>query len=163
MTSSSCSSAGFESHKSAEFHRCMTHRARTVAKLRSPRSMKPSSLTDRSALSFRRAHRAEGAVEELLRLAAGAPAKQHSALARQGDCRRCRTRLTQAVFDAVARDGRAQKREWNYYPVRWRERSLDAVARSAGICTACLASPGRLRVPSKRGCATSNFPVLPSA
>jgi nitroreductase len=31
-------------------------------------------------------------------------------------------RLTQAILDAVARDGfDAYQREWNYYPVRWRE------------------------------------------
>jgi nitroreductase len=31
-------------------------------------------------------------------------------------------RLTSAILDAVARDGlEAYKREWNYYPVRWRE------------------------------------------
>ena len=30
--------------------------------------------------------------------------------------------LTQAIFDAVARDGfEPYQREWNYYPVRWRE------------------------------------------
>jgi nitroreductase len=31
-------------------------------------------------------------------------------------------RLTRAIFDAAERDGLdAYKREWNYYPVRWRE------------------------------------------
>ena len=31
-------------------------------------------------------------------------------------------RLTQAIFDAVARDGfEPYQREWNYYPVNWRE------------------------------------------
>ncbi len=33
-----------------------------------------------------------------------------------------RTRLSQAILDAVARDGfEPYQREWNYYPVRWRE------------------------------------------
>lgn len=33
-----------------------------------------------------------------------------------------RDRLVKAIFDAAARDGLdAYKREWNYYPVRWRE------------------------------------------
>jgi nitroreductase len=33
-----------------------------------------------------------------------------------------KARLTQAIFDAVARDGfEPYQREWNYYPVRWRE------------------------------------------
>jgi hypothetical protein len=33
-----------------------------------------------------------------------------------------KTRLTQAIFDAVARDGfEPYQREWNYYPIRWRE------------------------------------------
>jgi nitroreductase len=31
-------------------------------------------------------------------------------------------RLTRTILDAIARDGlEAYKREWNYYPVRWRE------------------------------------------
>ena len=35
---------------------------------------------------------------------------------------RSRTRLTQAILDAVARDGfEPYQREWNYYPVNWRE------------------------------------------
>ena len=33
-----------------------------------------------------------------------------------------KARLTQGIFDAVARDGfEPYQREWNYYPVRWRE------------------------------------------
>ena len=30
--------------------------------------------------------------------------------------------LTQAILDAIARDGQEKyRREWNYYPVQWRE------------------------------------------
>jgi len=33
-----------------------------------------------------------------------------------------KTRLTQAILDAIARDGfKPYQREWNYYPVQWRE------------------------------------------
>jgi nitroreductase len=62
-------------------------------------------------------------VEELLRLASrsasGSNIQPWRARVIAGDAR---ARLTQAIFDAVARDGfEPYQREWNYYPVRWRE------------------------------------------
>lgn len=62
-------------------------------------------------------------VEELLRLASrsasGSNIQPWRVRVIAGDAR---TRLTQAIFDAVARDGfEPYQREWNYYPVRWRE------------------------------------------
>ena len=62
-------------------------------------------------------------VEELLRLASrsasGSNIQPWRVRVIAGDVK---TRLTQAIFDAVARDGFAPyQREWNYYPVRWRE------------------------------------------
>ena len=62
-------------------------------------------------------------VEELLRLASrsasGSNIQPWRVRVIAGDAK---TRLTQAIFDAVARDGFAPyQREWNYYPVRWRE------------------------------------------
>jgi nitroreductase len=62
-------------------------------------------------------------VEELLRLASrsasGSNIQPWRVRVIAGDAR---VRLTQAIFDAVARDGfEPYQREWNYYPVRWRE------------------------------------------
>jgi len=62
-------------------------------------------------------------VEELLRLAArsasGSNIQPWRVRVIAGDVKE---RLTQAIFDAVARDGfEPYQREWNYYPVRWRE------------------------------------------
>jgi len=62
-------------------------------------------------------------VEELLRLASrsasGSNIQPWRVRVIAGDAR---ARLTQAIFDAVARDGfEPYQREWNYYPVRWRE------------------------------------------
>jgi nitroreductase len=62
-------------------------------------------------------------VEELLRLASrsasGSNIQPWRVRVVAGDAK---TRLTQAIFDAVARDGfEPYQREWNYYPVRWRE------------------------------------------
>jgi nitroreductase len=62
-------------------------------------------------------------VEELLRLASrsasGSNIQPWRVRVIAGDAK---TRLTQAIFDAVARDGfEPYQREWNYYPVRWRE------------------------------------------
>jgi nitroreductase len=62
-------------------------------------------------------------VEELLRLASrsasGSNIQPWRVRVIAGDVK---TRLTQAIFDAVARDGfEPYQREWNYYPVRWRE------------------------------------------
>jgi nitroreductase len=63
------------------------------------------------------------AVEELLRLASrsasGSNIQPWRVRVIAGDAK---TALTQAIFDAVARDGfEPYQREWNYYPVRWRE------------------------------------------
>ena len=62
-------------------------------------------------------------VEELLRLASrsasGSNIQPWRVRVIAGDAK---FRLTQAIFDAVARDGfEPYQREWNYYPVRWRE------------------------------------------
>lgn len=62
-------------------------------------------------------------VEELLRLASrsasGSNIQPWRVRVIAGDLK---ARLTQAIFDAVARDGfEPYQREWNYYPVRWRE------------------------------------------
>jgi len=62
-------------------------------------------------------------VEELLRLASrsasGSNIQPWRVRVIAGDAK---TRLTQAIYDAVARDGfEPYQREWNYYPVRWRE------------------------------------------
>jgi nitroreductase len=62
-------------------------------------------------------------VEELLRLASrsasGSNIQPWRVRVIAGDIK---ARLTQAIFDAVARDGfEPYQREWNYYPVRWRE------------------------------------------
>jgi nitroreductase len=62
-------------------------------------------------------------VEELLRLASrsasGSNIQPWRVRVIAGDAK---ARLTQAIFDAVARDGFGPyQREWNYYPVRWRE------------------------------------------
>lgn len=63
------------------------------------------------------------AVEELLRLASrsasGSNIQPWRVRVIAGDAK---ARLTQGIFDAVARDGfDPYQREWNYYPVRWRE------------------------------------------
>jgi nitroreductase len=62
-------------------------------------------------------------VEELLRLASrsasGSNIQPWRVKVIAGDAK---ARLTQAIFDAIARDGfEPYQREWNYYPVRWRE------------------------------------------
>ena len=62
-------------------------------------------------------------VEELLRLASrsasGSNIQPWRVRVIAGDVK---TRLTQAIFAAVARDGfEPYRREWNYYPVNWRE------------------------------------------
>jgi nitroreductase len=62
-------------------------------------------------------------VEELLRLASrsasGSNIQPWRVRVIAGDAR---ARLTQAIFEAVARDGfEPYQREWNYYPVNWRE------------------------------------------
>jgi nitroreductase len=62
-------------------------------------------------------------VEELLRLASrsasGSNIQPWRVRVIAGDAK---AHLTQAIFDAVARDGfEPYQREWNYYPVRWRE------------------------------------------
>src|SRR3954449_8600338 len=62
-------------------------------------------------------------VEELLRLASrsasGSNIQPWRVRVIAGDPK---GRLAQAIFDAVPRDGfEPYQREWNYYPVRWRE------------------------------------------
>jgi nitroreductase len=66
---------------------------------------------------------ARATVEELLRLASrsasGSNIQPWRVRVIAGDVK---ARLTQAIFDAVARDGfEPYQREWNYYPVHWRE------------------------------------------
>lgn len=66
---------------------------------------------------------ARSTVEELLRSAArsasGSNIQPWRVRVVAGDVKE---RLTEAIFDAVARDGfEPYKREWNYYPVNWRE------------------------------------------
>src|SRR5713226_1743618 len=66
---------------------------------------------------------ARATVENLLRLASrsasGSNIQPWRVRVIAGDAK---ARLTQAIFDAVARDGfEPYQREWNYYPVRWRE------------------------------------------
>ena len=65
----------------------------------------------------------QATVEELLRLASrsasGSNIQPWRVRVIAGDAK---AHLTQAIFDAVARDGfEPYQREWNYYPVRWRE------------------------------------------
>ena len=62
-------------------------------------------------------------VEDLLALAARSPSGSNIQPWRvRVIAGEARDRLTQAILDAVARDGfDAHQREWNYYPVRWRE------------------------------------------
>jgi len=62
-------------------------------------------------------------VEELLALASRSPSGSNiqpwKVRVLAGDAR---ARLTAAILEAVARDGAEKfKREWNYYPVNWRE------------------------------------------
>ncbi|MFH0298203.1 nitroreductase [Bradyrhizobium sp. 31Argb] len=66
---------------------------------------------------------ARSTVEELLRLASrsasGSNIQPWRVRVIAGDVKQ---RLTKAIFDAVARDGFGPyQREWNYYPVNWRE------------------------------------------
>src|SRR3954468_12000143 len=62
-------------------------------------------------------------VEELLQLAARSASGSNIQPWRgRGIAGDVKAQLTQAIFDAVARDGfEPYQREWNYYPVRWRE------------------------------------------
>jgi nitroreductase len=63
------------------------------------------------------------AVEELLRLASRSASGSNIQPWRvRVVAGAARARLTQAIFDAVARDGfEPYQRDWNYYPIRWRE------------------------------------------
>src|SRR6201992_609938 len=91
--------------------------------------MSPSSSVD-DAINSRQSVRAflptpveRSTVEQLLKLAArsasGSNIQPWRVRVIAGDTRE---RLTKAIFDAVARDGfEPYQREWNYYPVHWRE------------------------------------------
>jgi nitroreductase len=80
-------------------------------------------LTRKSVRAFLSTPVERGAVEDILALASrsasGSNIQPWRVRVVAGDVK---TRLTQAILDAIARDGiDAYKREWNYYPVRWRE------------------------------------------
>jgi nitroreductase len=80
-------------------------------------------LTRKSVRSFLPTPVERSTVEELLALASRSPSGSNIQPWRvrviAGDVK---DRLTKAILDAAARDGLdAYKREWNYYPVRWRE------------------------------------------
>ena len=79
--------------------------------------------TRQSARAFLSTPVARDTVEMLLKLAArsasGSNIQPWRVRVIAGDAK---VGLTQAIFDAVARDGfEPYQREWNYYPVRWRE------------------------------------------
>jgi len=92
--------------------------------------MKPHALPADEALLTRRSVRAflptpvdRATVEELLTLAARAPSGTNiqpwKVRVIAGETR---DRLCRAILEALDRDGpAAHKREWNYYPVNWRE------------------------------------------
>jgi nitroreductase len=80
-------------------------------------------LTRKSVRAFLSTPVDRGSVEEILALASrsasGSNIQPWRVRVVAGDVK---TGLTQAILDAIARDGiDAYKREWNYYPVRWRE------------------------------------------
>jgi nitroreductase len=80
-------------------------------------------LTRKSVRSFLPTPVERSAIEELLALASRSPSGSNIQPWRvrviAGDVK---ARLTKAILDAAARDGLdSYKREWNYYPVRWRE------------------------------------------
>jgi nitroreductase len=94
-----------------------------------PSALKASSAVDeairtrKSVRSFLPTPVERSTVEELLALASrsasGSNIQPWRVRVIAGDVK---DRLTRAILDAVARDGlEAYKREWNYYPVRWRE------------------------------------------
>jgi len=66
---------------------------------------------------------ARSTVEELLALASRSPSGSNIQPWRvRVIAGEVKDRLTKAIFDAVARNGfEPYQREWNYYPVRWRE------------------------------------------
>lgn len=80
-------------------------------------------LTRRSVRAFRPAPVARATVEELLALAARSPSGSNiqpwKVRVVAGETR---DRLCGAILEALERDGyEGHKREWNYYPVNWRE------------------------------------------
>jgi nitroreductase len=80
-------------------------------------------LSRKSVRAFLPTQIGQETVEDLLRLASrsasGSNIQPWRVRVIAGDVR---VRLTQAILDAVARDGfEPYQREWNYYPVRWRE------------------------------------------
>jgi nitroreductase len=80
-------------------------------------------LTRKSVRAFLSTPVERGAIEDILALASrsasGSNIQPWRVRVVAGDVK---MRLTQAILDAIARDGiDAYKREWNYYPVRWRE------------------------------------------
>jgi nitroreductase len=92
--------------------------------------MQPVRLTADEAILTRRSVRAflptpvdQATVEELLALAARGPSGSNiqpwKVRVVAGEMR---DRLSEAILDALDRDGKEKhKREWNYYPVNWRE------------------------------------------
>jgi nitroreductase len=104
-------------------------------------------------------------VEELLALASRSPSGSNIQPWRvrviSGDAK---DRLTKTILDAVARDGfEPYQREWNYYPVNWREPFLSRRRKIAGTCIACSASArATSRAPSAHGCAITNSSALRS-
>lgn len=94
-----------------------------------PTACEPASTVDEAILT-RKSVRAflptpvdRSTVEELLALASRSPSGSNIQPWRvRVIAGEVRDRLVKAIFDAAARDGLdAYKREWNYYPVRWRE------------------------------------------
>lgn len=80
-------------------------------------------LTRRSVRAFRPAPVARATVEELLALAARSPSGSNIQPWKvRVVAGKTRDRLCGAILEALERDGyEGHKREWNYYPVNWRE------------------------------------------
>jgi nitroreductase len=80
-------------------------------------------LTRRSVRGFLPTPVAREAVEEILTLASRAPSGSNiQAWKVRVVAGEVRERLSRAILDALDRDGYGKhKREWNYYPVNWRE------------------------------------------
>jgi len=79
--------------------------------------------TRKSVRSFLPTPVERSTVEELLALASRAPSGSNIQPWRvRVIAGEAKERLTRAIFDAIARDGfEPYQREWNYYPVQWRE------------------------------------------
>ena len=91
--------------------------------MREALSAEEALLTRRSVRAFLPAPVARATVEELLTLASRSPSGSNiqpwKVRVIAGEPRE---RLSRAILDALDRDGyEGHKREWNYYPVNWRE------------------------------------------